>query len=171
MATTTATLPLPADDAPPKTGKRKLLVILLVVFIVLAAAGGGAAWWFHQKAANAEANGEGSAAADKKTDSGKPPVFNTLEAFTVNLAGGDHFLQLGIVLQLKDDGVVEKVKTYLPQIRNRILLLLSSKTADELASAEGKQKLIDEILAATRAPLGADGENVQAVLLGSMLVQ
>lgn len=171
MATTTAALPLPTEDAPPKAGKRKLLVILLALIVVLAAAGGGAAWWFHQKSASTEANGDESAAGGKKAESGKPPVFNTLEAFTVNLAGGDHFLQLGIVLQLKDDEAVEKVKTYLPQIRNRILLLLSSKSADDLESAQGKQKLIDEVLAATRAPLGADGEKVQAVLLGSMLVQ
>lgn len=169
MSTTTAALPLPADDAPPKSGKRKLLVILVAVCAVLAIAGGGA-WWFLHKSASAEEKGDAGATASKKSD-GKPPVFNTLETFTVNLAGGDRFLQLGIVLQLKDDGVVEKVKTYLPQIRNRILLLLSSKTADDLESPEGKQKLIGEILAATRAPLGADGENVQAVLLGSMLVQ
>lgn len=171
MATTSAALPLPTEETPPKSGKRKLLVILVAVFAVLALAGGGAAWWFHQKASDVETKGEEGAKPGKKAENAKPPVFNTLEAFTVNLAGGDHFLQLGIVLQLKDEETVEKVKAWMPQIRSRLLLLLSSRTAEDLESSKGKQALVDAILAETRAPLGADGEKVQAVLLGSMLVQ
>jgi flagellar FliL protein len=163
---------LPADAAPPK-GKGKLLVILVAVFALLAAGGGGAAWFFHQKAASNEAAAkDGEEGKSKKAESGKPPVFSTLENFTVNLSGeGEHFLQLGIVLQLKDDETAEKVKGYLPMIRNKILLLLSSKTAEELQTANGKRALIDEILAQTREPFKAEGENVQAVLLGSMLIQ
>ncbi|MGI9027037.1 MAG: flagellar basal body-associated protein FliL [Burkholderiaceae bacterium] len=171
MATTSAALPLPTEEAPPKSGKRKLLVILIAVFAVLALAGGGAAWRFHQKAADVEAKGEEGTKSAKKPEGTKPPVFNTLEAFTVNLAGGDHFLQLGIVLQLKDEETGEKVKTWMPQIRSRLLLLLSSKTAEDLETSKGKRALVEAILAETRAPLGADGEKVQAVLLGSMLVQ
>lgn len=171
MATTSAALPLPTEEAPPKSGKRKLLVIAIAVLVLLALAGGGAAWWSHQKAADVEAKGEEGAKPGKKAESAKPPVFNTLETFTVNLAGSDHFLQLGIVLQLKDEETVEKVKTWMPQIRSRLLLLLSSKSAEDLETSKGKQALVDAILAETRAPLGADGERVQAVLLGSMLVQ
>ena len=165
-----ATLPLEANA--PAKGKGKLLLILVAVFALLAALGGGAAWWFHQKAVSAAAKeGTEDGKATKKVEAGKPPVFTTLENFTVNLAGGDHFLQLGLVLQMKDEETAEKVKTYLPQIRNRVLLLLSSKTSEELESAKGKQTLIDEVLAATREPLGAEGDKVQAVLLASMLVQ
>ncbi len=112
------------------------------------------------------------ASPPRRRREGKPPVFSTLENFTVNLAGdGEHFLQLGVVLQLKDEETADKVKAYLPQIRNKILLLLSAKTADELQTPKGKQALIDEILVATREPLHADGDNVQAVLLGGLLVQ
>ena len=158
-------------EGPPSKGKGKLLVIIAAVFALLAAAGGGAAWFFHQKAAAVDAKGEDGKPAEKKGEV-KPPVFSTLENFTVNLAGeGDHFLQLGVVLQLKDEDTADKVKAYLPQIRNKILLLLSAKTADELQTPKGKQALIDEILVATREPLHAEGENVQAVLLVGMLVQ
>ncbi len=161
---------LPArDEAPPAKGKGKLLVILVALFALLVIGGGGAAWWFHQKAASAGA--EGDEAKAKKVESGKPPVFVTLENFTVNLAGGDHFMQLGLVLQVKDEETAEKIKAYLPMIRNRILLLLSAKTPEELESPKGKQALIDELLASSREPLHAEGERVQAVLLGSMLIQ
>ena len=167
-----AALPAQSGDAPAK-GKSKLLIILVALFALLAIGGGGAAWWFHQKAASADAHEEGGEEAKpkKKKDAGKPPVFTTLENFTVNLSGGDHFMQLGVVLQLKDEETAEKVKTFLPQIRNKILLLLSSKTAEDLETPKGKQALIDEVLAGAREPLKADGEDVQAVLLGSMLVQ
>jgi flagellar FliL protein len=168
---------LPATAAPPAKGKAeakakgkgKLLIIIATVFALLAAGGGGAAWFFHQKAAATENKDDGDDAKSKKKE--KPPVFNTLENFTVNLAGGDHFLQLGIVLQLKDEETAEKVKAYLPQIRNKVLLLLSSKTAENLETPKGKEALIGEVLEAAREPLHDEGENVQAVLLGSMLVQ
>ena len=162
---------LPAEGLAPAKGKSKLIVIVIAVLALLAAAGGGAAWFFHQKAASAAAEGGEEGKPAKKAESGKPPVFNTLENFTVNLTGGDHFMQLGIVLQLKDEETAEKVKVFLPVIRNKILLLLSSKTSEELESPKGKQALIEEILKAAREPLHAEGDNVQAVLLGSMLIQ
>ena len=164
---------LPAEAAPAK-GKGKLIVIVVAVLALAAIGGGGAAWYFHQKAAAAEAStegDEGKPAKTKKAEAGKPPVFMTLENFTVNLVGGDHFMQLGLVLQLKDEETAEKVKAYLPMIRNKVLLLLSSKTSEEVESPKGKQALIDEILASAREPLHAEGDHVQAVLLGSMLVQ
>lgn len=164
---------IPAADGAPAKGKSKLLIILVAVFALLAVGGGGAAWFFHAKNAAAEAakaaGGEGKPAAKK--ESGKPPVFVTLENFTVNLAGGDHFMQLGLVLQVKDEEAAEKIKTFLPQIRSKILLLLSTKTPEELQDAKGKQALIDELLADAREPFHAEGESVQAVLLGSMLIQ
>lgn len=165
-----AALPLPAEA--PK-GKKKLLVVLIAVVVLLAAGGGGAAYWFHKKAADAEAEAHDDDApkVKRKKKDAKPPIFNTLENFTVNLAGGDHFMQLGIVLQLKDEETAEKVKTWLPQIRNHILLLLSSKSVEDLESPKGKEALVREILEKTRQPLGVDGEDVQGVLLGSMLIQ
>ncbi len=161
-----ATLSAPDALAPAK-GKSKRLVIVIAVLALLAVAGGGAAWFFHQKAASAE----GGEAKPAKKEAAKPPVFTTLENFTVNLSGGDHFMQLGIVLQLKDEETAERVKVFLPMIRSRILLLLSAKTAEELESPKGKQALIEEVLKSAREPFQAEGDNVQAALLGSMLIQ
>jgi flagellar FliL protein len=163
-----ATAEIPVEGS---KGKSKFVLILVTVLALLAGGGGGAAWFFHQKAATADTKEGGADAKAAKKESGKPPVFSTLDNFTVNLAGGDHVMQLGVVLQLKDEETAEKVKTFLPQIRNGILMLLSSKTAEELQTAEGKKKLIEEILTDTREPLHEDGENVQAILLGSMLIQ
>jgi len=168
MSTTAAA----AADVPVEAskGKSKFVLILVAVLALLAGGGGGAAWFFHQKAASADAK-DGAEPKAAKKESGKPPVFSTLDNFTVNLAGADHVMQLGIVLQLKDEETAEKVKVFLPQIRNGILLTLSAKTAEELQTSEGKKKLIEEVLKDTREPLHEEGENVQAILLGSMLIQ
>ena len=126
---------VPAADAaaPAKKTKSKLLPIIIAL-LVLGGAGGGGAWWFFGRAHDA---------AEPKVAKVKPPVFHTLDPFTVNLTeeNGDHYLQVSIVYQVADNKIVDEVKTYLPVIRNRVLLLLSAKRPSELATAEGKQKL------------------------------
>lgn len=158
--------PVAAEETPeePPKKKGKLLPALILAIVLLGGGGGGAAWYFLHKSAPADA-------ATKAPEPPKPPVFVTLEPFTVNLQGGDHFLQLGIVLQVKDEATSEAIKTFLPQIRNRLLLLLSSKSPTDLESVEAKKKLADDILAETRQPLGDAGAGVQSVLFGSMVIQ
>lgn len=46
----------------------------------------------------------------------------------------------------------------MPTIRSGVLMLLSQKTAEELLSPEGKQKLIEEILREASVPFGGGGE-------------
>ena len=162
----TATLAAPAVGVAPAAGKKSRLLLIVLVLLVVAAAGGGAAWWFLGRAHDA---GEAKPAA------AKPPVFHTLEPFTVNLAeeNGDHYLQVAVVYELSDDKAIDKVKTYLPVIRNRILLLLSAKRPSELATADGKQKLVDELVAAARAaiPGEAPDRGITGALLGAFVIQ
>ena len=166
--TATATIPsLPPAGAEVAPGKKKSkLWLILLVLLVLGAAGGGAAWWFLHAAG---AHGE------PKAEKARPPVFYTLEPFTVNLAeeNGDHYLQMSVVYQLSDEKAVEQVKTYLPVIRNRILLLLSAKRPSEIASAEGKQKLVTELVSAARdsMPSGEGDKGIGGAYLGAFVIQ
>jgi len=93
----------------------------------------------------------------------------------VNLAeeNGDHYLQVAVVYELSDDKAIDKVKTYLPVIRNRILLLLSAKRPSELAGAEGKQKLVNELVAAARESIPGDTpqRGVTGAYLGAFVIQ
>jgi flagellar FliL protein len=157
---------LPPAGAPAAAPKKSKLWLVLVLLLVLGGAGGGAAWWFL---------GRAPAAAEPKHEKAKPPVFQTLEPFTVNLAeeNGDHYLQMSVVYQVADEKAVEQLKTYLPVIRNRILLLLSSKRPSELATPEGKQKLVAELVAAAREsiPGSADTSAVSGAYLGAFVIQ
>jgi flagellar FliL protein len=125
--------------APPK--KRGKLVLLLSLAVVLAA-GGGLGFYFMQ-----------SAHSDAGAAAPKPPVFVPLETFTVNLLSDPaqmQFMQAGVTLKLDDKGAAELVRDRLPEVRNRVLLVLSSKRGSDLLSVSGKQKLAVELGQAIR---------------------
>ena len=154
------------EGEPPKKkgGRLKLIVMLLL----LAGGGGGAAWYFTQPE-----HGQ-TGAQEKSKEKPKPPVFERLEAFTVNLSGeGEHYLQVEISLKVSDAKVGEDIKLYMPEIRDRVLLLLSSKHAEELATPQGKVKLSEEIRAQVNKPLNlqAPGEGVVGVFFTSFVIQ
>jgi len=163
-------------------GKKKgLLIAIIAGVVVLLAGGGGAAWFFLSKGK------EEHAAEAEKPKPRTPPVFVTLEPFVVNLAGEvQHYLQVGIDLKVSEAGVGDQIKAHLPEIRNGVLLLLSSKNIEELGTLEGKNQLRREIRSAVNGPLGIDspkpagdgrddhaqgGEGVQEVLLTSFVIQ
>jgi flagellar FliL protein len=156
-----------AAQAPKKS--RKTLIIAGVLMLVTAAAGGGAAYWF-----------TGSAAEDKtaapKAEPVKPPVFVMMDSFTVNLQpedGVDQYLQLAFSLQVADQATVDQIKLYMPQVRSRLLMLLSSKKASELSTVDGKKKLSDEIIAQVKQPFSPQGkpQAVTGVFFTSFVIQ
>lgn len=145
--------PAPAAAAAAKPKNNKLMIIVAVVALLVA----GAAGWFFTKGdapkdkdkAHAEAEAEEAAPSAE-------PKFIALEPFTVNLQQeeGEQFLQIGITLKVTDLKLEEKIKLHLPEIRSRLLLLLSSKRASELVPAEGKVKLAQEVIMETESALG-----------------
>lgn len=134
--------------APPKS--KKMLVIVIV--LLLAGVVGGAVWFFTKGDAP-----EGEHAVEAKESVAHEPKFVALgENFTVNLQReeGDQYLQAGITLKILQPELEEKIKTAMPEIRSKLLFLLSSKYPSELQTNEGKKKLIAEIIVETDAVLG-----------------
>lgn len=172
----------PAADGAKKP-KSKLLLIIIAAVVVLGL-GGGAAWYFlgHKKddagdGEDVQASAHGKAKG--KNSHGKPsapPTFLPMDPYTVNLQpgeNGDQYLQTSITLQLAKAEDVETIKAYQPQIRSRILLLLSSKHGAELATVEGKKKLADEIMALFEQPFSKGGPTVEVtdVLFTAFVIQ
>ena len=135
------------DTSPvnPPRGRRKKLIALLALSVLLAGGGAGA-WLVAQPPATAPA-----AQARKPA---RTPRFLTLEPFVVNLQdeGGERYAQIAVTLQFEDPGIEVTLKDRLPAVRNNILLLISSKRADELLTTDGKQQLARQIR--SRAALG-----------------
>lgn len=130
--------------------KKKLIIIIVIVAIVLAGAGGAAALLLGKKDAGKK--------EEKKAEKSAPPVFLALDNFVVNLQSdnGDKYLQAGISLQVKNEEIVNYYKLNMPQLRSRVLLLLSSKDAAELLTTEGKNKLAEEIIEQAELPYSKD---------------
>lgn len=152
---------------PPKSKKK---VIIIAAAVAVLAIGGGAAWYFMGKAKH-----EGAEHAEVKHAPNTPPVFAVLDPFTVNLQpeNGDQYLQVALTLQTGDVKKAEELKLYMPVLRGRLLVLLSSKKASEINTAEGKKKLTADILNAVNEPYVAGGPRgeVSGVFITSFVIQ
>lgn len=165
---TSAKSAAPAAEAEPAgKSKKPLLIIIGAVLVVLLAGGGAAAYFLMHKT-------DGKQAAVKKENS-KPPVFVPLDSFTVNLSPdeGDKFLQIALTLQVPDDKEGDNLKVHLPQIRSRLLLLLSSQKASVLLTEAGKNQLIKEIVTEINKPFepGGNPQKVLGVFFTSFVIQ
>ena len=138
----------PADsDAPeqaaakPKSGKRRKVIMLLAALLLASGGGGG---WFYMRGSQANAK------TAEPVHKAAPPTFVSLETFTVNLADREHFLQLGVAYEVKGTTIIDAMKIHMPILRSRILLLLSSRSSDDLGSPDGKTKLAEQLVALAR---------------------
>lgn len=159
-----------ADAAPPAKGGKKKLIIILAAALLVVLIGGGAAFFLLKKspaAVEEDADGQAQAEAREpapkpkpKRDPKQPPIFMPLDPFTVNLADkeSERYAQIGVTLEIDDGKVGEELKLYMPAIRNNILMVLSHKTAAQLLTREGKDKLAKSILYASVRPLGYEIE-------------
>jgi flagellar FliL protein len=160
----------PQAEAAPKS--KKTLFIIIAVVVVLLAGGGAGAFFLLRKPAEADKAAAAAAEAHKVK---KAPVFIPFEAIVVNLKdeGGDRMMQLAFSFEGTDSKSDGAVKSHLPAIRSRLILMLSSKTSKDVAGREGKEKLAADILEETRAVLGATKEApvIEAVHFTSMIIQ
>jgi flagellar FliL protein len=158
-----------ADGAiPAGKSKKKLIIIIAVATLVLAGLGGGAMMFLGKKSAAPKDE-------PRKEEPHKAPVFLPLDAFTVNLQSesNDKYLQVNMTLQLPDEKATEAFKANMPQVKSRMLLLLSSKDAAEILTPEGKQVLIQEIMDKLNEPFSPKGEPqaISGVFFTSFVVQ
>ncbi len=138
----------PAADAPAAAAPNKKKPMMMVAIAAVVVLGGAGGWYFlgHKSS--------GHEASTKAKHEG-PPIFTSMEPFVVNLAGdSQHYLQVGIDLRVNDNSVTDQIKQHLPEVRNGILLLLSSKTVDDLAGVEQKNYLRAQIREVVNKPLG-----------------
>ena len=186
MAKAPAKQEAPAATAAPKSSK-KWLIIGLAVFVLLLVLGGGVAFLLLKKS-----HGDGDEKhSESSSKSSKPeaiPMFVKMESFTVKLQPDaekqEQYLQAVPELRVSDITVNEKVKVYMPEIRYKTLLLLSSKKPSELSTPQGVEKLsyelrnqINQILsgkpadAAAAVATAGPNDQVQAVVFTSFIIQ
>lgn len=165
-----ATAPKPnakaATEATPPVKSKKTLFIIVGLVLVLVIGGGAGAWFFMNQDKH----------PSEKVEVAPPPIFVTLEPLTVNLQRGeegDQYLQTTLTAQFGEKEHEEMMKLYMPQIRSRLLLLLSSKKASEINSEDGKKKLTEDILATIRRPYSdkGPGQRIMNIHFTSFVIQ
>lgn len=138
------------EEAQPKKKKTLLIAIIAVVIIGI---GAGVFLFMNGRsgAKQAEGHAQGPAEASEEDSHGgaqaRGSVFN-LDPFIVNLQdnSGTRYLKLTINLELSGTDSMELVNQT-SQIRDALIILLSSKSYSDIGSVEGKYQMRDEIVA------------------------
>ena len=123
------------------------LNIIVIGILALCLAGGGLYVWKGGLLSKFSGKKEASTsqAGSEKSEIGS---IYELEAFIVNLTGGagNNYLKVKINLELNNAELKTEMDKRLPQFRDAILSLLSSKTYSEVKTLEGKSQIRAEIL-------------------------
>ena len=131
-------------------GKSPILLILIVALVSLGIGGGGAYFVFGgEKAPAAEegAEGEGEEPVVEESDAAFAERVYSLEPFVVNVSGEGYPRYLKLKIELETDGpeAVEDLDARLAQVRDTIILMLSSKRLADISDFEGKALLKDDL--------------------------
>ncbi len=129
------------------------LLIILILFIGLNAC-----------------SGVTSASEDAKGAAGA--VNFIMEPFILNLAnrGEPRFLKVSLALELANASLMERAKAKQAPLRDAIIALISSKSADEFLSQEGKMQFKDEIILILNQILKKEGA-VKNVYFTELIMQ
>lgn len=142
-----------AAAAPTPSGGKPVLFIILAVVNMLVVAGVGAMIYMNRKkqvsqptiqqVINAEAVKEKKEAANPEFIGNLVP----LDTFLVNLAGsrGQKLVKVDMELEVSNQAVEKEINAIMPKIRDIIIIILSSKTYAQVATAQGKDALRNEI--------------------------
>lgn len=136
------------------SGQKPILLIALAVINMLIVAGVGFMLYKGRQKEAAEPKLEqvikGEAEAQHKEATEEKEIIGKvvpLETFIVNLAGskGYKVAKVNMELELKGDHAAEEIDKRKAQIRDIIIIILSSKTYEEVSTREGKDNLRNEI--------------------------
>ncbi|HJU04085.1 MAG TPA: flagellar basal body-associated FliL family protein [Nitrospiraceae bacterium] len=166
--------------APPRGISIKLVAIIALVTLLL---GLGGAFVFFKLQSPSTANDHDPPAAAAQKDAhqspgkatpavkGAPGPLFDLDSFIVNLADApeSRYLKLTAKLELERGDIAGELTPRLAQVRDTILILLSSKDSATVRTPEGKFQLRDEMIQRLNALLPSGG--VRSVYFTEFVVQ
>ena len=165
MATSPPVAPAPIPSSSPARSS-KLWIVLLIVALAGALAAGG---YFLMRQRTPSGPAAPAASVPEK------PIFVTLEPLTVNVQseGRGRFLHVGMALKVRDEQAKARIVEFMPEIRSRVLLLLSNRPPESLVTTEDKARLAEEIRAELSRPLGAGlpPQEIASVSFSTFVVQ
>ncbi|MDR1463335.1 MAG: flagellar basal body-associated FliL family protein [Azoarcus sp.] len=180
-----AAVPAPAAK---RSTKLLLFIVLAAVFVLLIAVLGIGALLIMKKNNNGHEAAAPTPPPIQETslvNLDKPPVFAQLDPFTVDLRSESseesHYLQTVMALRVADQRTADALKGWMPEIRHRVNMLISSKRPEDIQSSTAREALAGEIQEQINTMLGVPppppGSQslaqppIQAVLFSSFIIQ
>jgi flagellar protein FliL len=174
------------EDSGEKPEKKKLLIIVAACALCLIIA--AALFLFMKDDSTPPEDGEleeqgeliedteEAEEAEEELAEAPPPIFIKIGPMTVNLISADlgqHLLYTSLTLKVDSEETQEIINLHMPEVTSRLLLLLSSKTGEELATIEGKTVLTEEILVLLGEPFTRPQPTLEisAVLFSEFILQ
>ncbi|MGQ9499934.1 MAG: flagellar basal body-associated FliL family protein [Dissulfurimicrobium sp.] len=147
----------------PKKKKTILLIAIISLVLVLIIAGLGSYLFLFKKPSNEALEREtardvGAKGDDKGKGEEKVGIMVDIEPFVVNLDDprARHFLKIAITIEVPDEKAKKEIEKFMPKIKNEIIMVLSSKTLDDVIPVDGKVRLRDELMVRLANILGQD---------------
>lgn len=175
MATATKRSPLssPSRSGSGRFGKFLLWLIFIVLMIGASVA---ATYFFLQKSGVLFGQAQAEASMPERQPVQLPaPVFAPLEPFTVTLRDDrtTRILYVAITLRLVDSASRDIINEYMPEVRDRVLRLLSLQNPNYIQTPEGRAKLVQDLTQLLQRPYQPQprGPEISSVLFTAFVVQ
>lgn len=141
-----------------ETGQKKKSIlpkILIMIFIVLILFISAGTYILITKSKNSEGDKKETKKTEQVTEIG--PLVSIGSEVIVNLASSefssDHYLKTNVVLEVDSEKTSAELAKRIPQIRDIVIVILSTKTKEKIEEKEGKEALRREIIKMINATL------------------
>lgn len=154
---------------PPHSGNRLLMIVALLLMLAVC----GLSGLGYLLLTGHHPTGVTPAPAPEQNKADTPPVFTKFDTIVVNLAGpGGETLQVDLQAELASQDEQARLNDYMPRVRSALIMLLTAKTAAELATPQGKVELKTQIKQLANESIdGHQDEPVKNVAFTSFLIQ
>jgi flagellar FliL protein len=161
----------PAEEQKAEAPKGKGKLLLVVGVVVLLAGGGGAAWFLGLLGGGGTSHAEAETTEEAKDNHGGVGALLPLDPFVANLADedGKRYLKATLQVEFFEAKPPDDFEHRMPQVRDLLLTLFTSKLFSEIRTPAGKAVLRDEIINRLNKTLNRDA--VKAVYFTEFIVQ
>lgn len=125
----------------------KMLIIIIAVVVLLA--GGGGAYFFLMGDSAEEGEAAEQVEEEPEEEGANEELYYDLDkALIVNFPKGSNasLIQVSLSLLVKGQETIDALKKHEPMMRNNLLMAISAKGSENLATKEGKEELRAEML-------------------------
>ena len=154
-----------------KSGLKKKLLFIVGPLVLV---GGGVFAGMTFMGGDEPAEGDEAVAEEPAS---KPAIYQSLHPpLVVNFkdsVGDAHYMQVTMEVMARDQGIINSVREHTPVIRNALILLYANAIYEEIATREGKEKMLADGLAEIQRVMTEQvGEpGVEALYFTALVIQ